>query len=239
LISAFTGDTKMGIVECVDVKKTYDQGKLRVEALRGVTLSVDRGAFVAIAGPSGSGKTTLLNIIGGLDAADSGTVIVDEHPLDKMNQSQLASLRLHKVGFVFQAYNLIPVLSAVENVEFVMLLQGVPHAERRERAKAILDDVGLGAKYDRRPAELSGGEQQRVAVARAIVADPSIVLADEPTANLDSKTGKGLLELMRDMNEKKKVTFVFSTHDNMVMDYARRLVLIRDGLVVEDRIKET
>ena len=177
-------------------------------------------------------------LIGGLDAADSGRVIVDEHPLDKMNQSELASLRLHKVGFVFQAYNLIPVLSAVENVEFVMLLQGMPYDQRRERAIAILDDVGLGAKYHRRPAELSGGEQQRVAVARAIVADPSIVLADEPTANLDSKTGKGLLELMRDMNEKKKVTFVFSTHDNMVMDYARRLVLIHDGLVVEDRIKE-
>ncbi len=158
--------------------------------------------------------------------------------MDEMTQSQLANLRLHKVGFVFQAYNLIPVLSALENVEFVMLLQGVPVTERRKRAKAILDDVGLEGKYNRRPAELSGGQQQRVAVARSIVSNPSIVLADEPTANLDSKTGKGLLEMMKEMNEKRKVTFVFSTHDHMVMDYARRLVLIRDGLVVDDQVKE-
>ncbi|UCD87166.1 MAG: ABC transporter ATP-binding protein [Desulfobacterales bacterium] len=228
----------MGIVECVNIKKTYHQGKVEVKALRGVNLSIDEGEFVAVAGPSGSGKTTMLNIMGGLDAPDSGSVVVDEHNFDKMTRSELASLRLHRVGFVFQAYNLIPVLSALENVEFVMLLQGLPQAERRARAKSILDDVGLEGMYDRRPAELSGGQQQRVAVARAIVSNPAIVLADEPTANLDSKTGHGLLDIMEQMNEKKKVTFIFSTHDQMVMDHARRLILLRDGLVVDDRMKE-
>lgn len=227
----------MSIVECVDIKKTYHQGKVEVAALRGVSLSIDTGGFVAIAGPSGSGKTTLLNLIGGLDLADSGSVVVDKQDFSKMSQSELASLRLHRVGFVFQAYNLIPVLSALENVEFVMLLQGVPHAERNERARAILDDVGLEGMYDRRPAELSGGQQQRVAVARAIVSGPAIVLADEPTANVDSKTGQGLLNMMKQMNEKKEVTFVFSTHDHMVMEYARRLIHLRDGQIVEDRVK--
>ncbi len=227
----------MNIVECIDIKKTYEQGQVEVQALRGISLSIKKGGFVAVAGPSGSGKTTVLNIIGGLDSADSGRVMVDGNVLDEMNRSQLANLRLHNIGFVFQAYNLIPVLSALENVEYVMLLQGVPVADRRQRARTILDDVGLEDKYDRRPAELSGGQQQRVAVARAIVSNPSIVLADEPTANLDSKTGQDLLELMQEMNEKKKVTFIFSTHDHMVMDYARRLVKIRDGRVVDDQIK--
>ena len=227
----------MNIVECIDIKKTYEQGQVEVQALRGISLSIKKGGFVAVAGPSGSGKTTVLNIIGGLDSADSGRVMVDGNVLDEMNQSQLANLRLHNIGFVFQAYNLIPVLSALEIVEYVMLLQGVPVADRRQRAKTILDDVGLEDKYNRRPAELSGGQQQRVAVARAIVSNPSIVLADEPTANLDSKSGQDLLELMQEMNEKKKVTFIFSTHDHMVMDYARRLVKIRDGRVVDDQIK--
>ena len=227
----------MNIVECTDVKKTYRQGKVEVNALNGMTLSIKEGDFVALAGPSGSGKTTMLNIIGGLDSANSGSVMVDGNALDKMTQSDLATLRLQKIGFVFQAFNLIPVLSALENVEFVMLLQGVPPGERQEKARAILDDVGLADKYDRRPAELSGGQQQRVAVARAIVSNPSIVLADEPTANLDSQTGTGLLEMMKQMNEKKKVTFIFSTHDKMVMDYARRLILIRDGIVADDQIK--
>ncbi|MBW2664185.1 MAG: ABC transporter ATP-binding protein [Deltaproteobacteria bacterium] len=222
----------------MDVKKTYRKGKIEVAALRGISLTVAKGGFVALAGPSGSGKTTLLNIIGGLDSADSGSVIVNGNFLDKMSQSKLANLRLHNIGFIFQAYNLIPVLSAIENVEFVMLLQGVPQDERREMAKSILDDVGLEGKYNRRPAELSGGQQQRVAVARAIVSSPSIVLADEPTANLDSKTGKGLLEMMREMNEKKKVTFIFSTHDKMVMDCAQRLVHISDGLVAGDRCQQ-
>ena len=227
----------MSIVECRDINKTYQQGKIEVHALKDVTLSIGEGGFVALAGPSGSGKTTLLNIIGGLDQPDSGSVSVDGNTFEKMTQSQLALLRLHHIGFVFQSYNLIPVLSAVENVEFVMLLQGVQATQRRERAKAILDDVGLEAQYDRRPAELSGGQQQRVAVARAIVSNPSIVLADEPTANLDSKTGNGLLEMMKRMNEEKKVSFIFSTHDKMVMDYARRLVLIRDGCIVDDQKK--
>jgi len=228
----------MNIVQLTDVKKTYRQGNLEVKALNGVSLSIQKGGFVALAGPSGSGKTTLLNIIGGLDRADAGRIIVDGNVLNEMTQSELASLRLHRVGFVFQSYNLVPVLSALENVEFVMLLQGIPPAERQDLARTILDDVGLEGKYDRRPAELSGGQQQRVAVARAIVSSPSIVLADEPTANLDSKTGKGLLEMMVELNHKKSVTFVFSTHDNMVMDYARRLVLIRDGLVADDQIRE-
>ena len=213
----------MNIVECTDIKKTYQQGNVEVTALNGVSLTIEKGGFVALAGPSGSGKTTLLNIVGGLDVADSGNIILDGNVLGRMKQSDLASLRLHKIGFVFQAYNLVPVLSALENVEFVMLLQGIPPAERRERARAILDDVGLAGTYHRRPAELSGGQQQRVAVARAIVSDPSIVLADEPTANLDSKTGRGLLEMMEQM---------------MVMDYARRLILIRDGLVADEQVRK-
>jgi putative ABC transport system ATP-binding protein len=172
-----------------------------------------------------------------LDASDAGSIVVDGNAFDQMSQSRLANLRLHKIGFVFQAYNLIPVLSAAENVEFVMLLQGVNAHERQQRAKEILDDVGLADKYNRRPAELSGGQQQRVAVARAIVSNPSIVLADEPTANLDSETGNGLLEMMKKMNEEKKVTFIFSTHDKMVMDYARRLILLRDGRLADDRVK--
>ena len=227
----------MSIVECIDVKKTYQQGKVDVQALKGVNLSIDQGGFLALAGPSGSGKTTMLNMIGGLDRADSGRIIVDGNAFENMNQSQLADLRLHNVGFVFQAYNLIPVLSALENVEYVMLLQGILPEERRERARKILDEVGLEGMHDRRPAELSGGQQQRVAVARAIVSNPSIVLADEPTANLDSVTGKGLLEIMKQMNENKKVTFIFSTHDNMVMQYARRIVYLRDGLIADDQVK--
>ncbi len=227
----------MNIVKCSDVKKTYRQGQVDVPALRGVSLSIKKGDFLALAGPSGSGKTTMLNIIGGLDSADSGKVTVNGNALEEMNQSQLANLRLHHIGFVFQAFNLIPVLSAAENVEYVMLLQGIPQSERRQRARSILDDVGLGDKYNRRPAELSGGQQQRVAVARAIVSNPSIVLADEPTANLDSKTGKGLLDIMKKMNQEKKVTFIFSTHDRMVMNYAARLLRIRDGQLVNDQVK--
>jgi len=224
----------MNIVECLDIIKTYQQGRIAISALNGITLTIEKGGFVALAGPSGSGKTTLLNIIGGLDSADSGEVRMAGNLLKEMTQSDLASLRLNQVGFIFQAYNLIPVLSALENVEFVMLLQGVSKRERQARARAILDDVGLEGMQDRRPAELSGGQQQRVAVARAIVSDPSIVLADEPTANLDSGTGQALLEMMREMNHKKDVTFIFSTHDKMVMDYAKRLIHIRDGRVDND-----
>ena len=227
----------MKIVECIGVKKTYRQGEIQVHALRDLSLTIEKGEFTAVAGPSGSGKTTLLNLVGGLDVSDAGSIVVDGNAFDQMSQSRLANLRLHKIGFVFQAYNLIPVLSAAENVEFVMLLQGVSTRERQQRAKAILDDVGLAGKYNRRPAELSGGQQQRVAVARAIVSNPSIGLADEPTANLDSETGNGLLEMMKKMNEEKKVTFIFSTHDKMVMDYARRLILLRDGRLADDRVK--
>ena len=229
----------MSIVACTDVSKIYQQGKLRVTALKGIDLAIERGGFVALAGPSGSGKTTLLNIIGGLDTPDTGNVNVDGNALETMSQAALAELRLHKVGFIFQAFNLIPVLSALENVEFGMLLQGVPVAKRRERAMTILTEVGLEEMVHRRPAELSGGQQQRVAVARAIVTDPSIVLADEPTANLDSQTGRGLLELMRRMNADKRVTFIFSTHDQTVMEYARRLVLLRDGAVISDQTRVT
>ena len=229
----------MNIVECIDVTKTYQQGRLTVEALKDISLQIDKGEFLAVAGPSGSGKTTLLNMIGGLDMLDSGSISVDGEAFESMSQSQLASVRLHKIGFVFQAYNLIPVLSAIENVEYVMLLQGRPSQERREKSRAILDEVGLAGKYHRRPAELSGGQQQRVAVARAIVSNPAIVLADEPTANLDSKTGQGLLEMMKQMNSEKQITFIFSTHDRMVMEYARRLVKLRDGRLVDDQSKSS
>jgi putative ABC transport system ATP-binding protein len=225
------------IVSCQDVSKTYRQGKMAVAALKNITLDVRTGSFMALAGPSGSGKTTLLNLIGGLDFPDSGDIRVNGHDYAQISPTRMAELRLHKIGFVFQAYNLIPVLSALENVEYVMLLQGVSAADRHRRAVQILDEVGLEGKYDRRPAELSGGQQQRVAVARAIVSGPSIVLADEPTANLDSKTGESLLQLMRRMNRERQVTFIFSTHDNMVMAYARRLVLLKDGEIAEDQNK--
>jgi putative ABC transport system ATP-binding protein len=227
----------MNIVEVRHISKTFEQGDIAVQALKDVSLCIEKGGFAALAGPSGSGKTTLLNIIGGLDTPDSGSIVMDGNAFADMSRTQLADLRLHKVGFVFQAFNLIPVLSALENVEYVMLLQGVPEKERHDRARRILDDVGLENRYHRRPHELSGGQQQRVAVARAIVSGPSIVLADEPTANLDSETGKGLLEIMQEMNRKKNVTFVFSTHDRMVMDYARRLIRIRDGQVDDDVTK--
>jgi putative ABC transport system ATP-binding protein len=228
----------MNIVNAQNIKKSYFQGKMRVHALRGISVLVNQSEFMALAGPSGSGKTTMLNIIGGIDTPDSGTIVVDSNNYADMKQAQLADLRLNKIGFVFQAYNLIPVLSALENVEYIMLLQGVAALERKEKARAILDDVGLEGKYNRRPSELSGGQQQRVAVARAIVSNPAIILADEPTANLDSKTGKSLLDMMKKMNREKNVTFIFSTHDNMVMDYAKRIVKLKDGQIEDDIIKE-
>lgn len=221
----------MDIVNCYKVKKSYTQGELSIPALDGVDLTIGQGEFLALAGPSGSGKTTLLNIIGGLDRPNSGYTTLQGQRLDSLTQSQLAEMRLHRVGFVFQAYNLVPVLSALENVEFIMLLQGVATSRRRELARNILNEVGLKDMYDRRPSELSGGQQQRVAVARAIVSNPPVVLADEPTANLDSRTGEGLLQIMREMNRKKGVTFIFSTHDRLVMDYADRLIHLRDGRV--------
>ena len=227
----------MALVRLDKVWKTYHDGKVEVVALREISLSVHDGEFIAIAGPSGSGKTTLLNIIGGLDRADRGTVFIGNQNLNSLSRAELAELRLYRIGFVFQSYNLIPVLSAEENVEYVLLLQGVPKTERKKRARSILDEVGLQGLYERRPSELSGGQQQRVAVARAIVSNPDLVLADEPTANLDSKTGQSLLELMREMNERKGVTFIFSTHDKMVMDHARRLITMRDGMIIREEVR--
>jgi putative ABC transport system ATP-binding protein len=219
---------------CTNLSKTYHQGSIAVEALKELNLQIEDGAFVSICGPSGSGKTTLLNLIGGLDRPTSGEITLGGNRVDLMSQSELAELRLKRIGFIFQAYNLIPVLTAKENVEFVMQLQGIPSKERTERALELLQTVGLEGMENRRPGKLSGGQQQRVAVARAIVANPEVVLADEPTANLDSKTATGLLELMRKMNEERKVTFIFSTHDQLVMDFAKRLVRLHDGEIESD-----
>jgi putative ABC transport system ATP-binding protein len=227
----------MAMVEVNAISKVYQQGKVTVKALDAVSLSVETGEFVALAGPSGSGKTTLLNLIGGLDLPDKGRVIVDQHDYTSMSNGDLAELRLHRIGFVFQSYNLIPVLTAAENVEYILRLQGVSKTERQQRVRQLLDEVGLADKYSRRPDELSGGQQQRVAVARALVSNPAIVLADEPTANLDSKTGEQLLELMQQMNRQRRVTFIFATHDKMVMSFAKRLVSIHDGRVVNDLSK--
>lgn len=224
----------MTMVTCRQITKTYQQGQIAITALEGIDLEIDAGEFLVLAGPSGSGKTTLLNLIGGLDQADDGQIMVDGRDYAGMSPAQMAELRLHRIGFIFQAYNLIPVLSAAENVEYVMQLQGVAARERRDRARAILDDVGLSGKYDRRPAALSGGQQQRVAVARAIVSNPALVLADEPTANLDSRTGEDLIKLMRSMNREKQITFVFSSHDRMVMDHARRRIHLKDGRIVQE-----
>jgi len=224
----------MALIEIKNLKKTYSDHGVEAPALRGINLEIEAGEFTAIAGPSGSGKTTLLNIIGGLDRPSSGTVIVDGVDLSTLSRSALADYRLRKVGFVFQSYNLIEVLTAAENAEFVLLLQKVPKSERRAKVAEILEAMGMAEYLNKRPNQLSGGQQQRIAVARAIAHNPRIVLADEPTANLDSATAAGLLDLMRAMNERYGVTFLFSTHDRLVMEKARRVVLLRDGLVVED-----
>ena len=224
----------MTIVEAKGLVKDYREGRTDVHALRGVDLQIGEGEFIDVAGPSGSGKTTLLNIVSGLDSATAGEVRVDGEEISGMRRADLSRLRLHKIGFVFQSYNLIPVLTARENVEFTMLLQGVPAGERRRRAMELLGRVGLQGLENRRPPTLSGGQQQRVAVARAIVTRPRLVLADEPTANLDSETGAKLLDLMRELNRAENMTFVFSTHDPMVMDYSRRLIRLHDGLVASD-----
>jgi putative ABC transport system ATP-binding protein len=223
------------VVMCRNVARVYDTDTIPVNALRGVDLVVENGQFVSLAGPSGSGKSTLLNLIGGLDRPSSGEVIVDGVALATLDETQLADLRLNKIGFVFQAYNLIPVLSARENVEFIMQLQGVPSAERRERALEVLASLGMAELADRRPGQMSGGQQQRVAVARAIVTRPALLLADEPSANLDSETTKGLLELLRRVNVERGVTIVTATHDPMVMSYARRRVQLLDGRIVSDQ----
>lgn len=227
----------MANIECVDLCKTYQQGDALIRALDHVSLEIESGDFICLSGPSGSGKTTLLNMIGGLDELDSGAISIDGQSVDRLGKGALADLRLHHIGFVFQAYNLIPVLSARENVEFVMQVQGVPAAERRRKSMAILDEVGLAGMEDRRPAQLSGGQQQRVAVARAIVSQPKLVLADEPTANLDSVSAQHLMELFRELNEAHGVTFLISTHDERVMRYARRLIRMRDGKIISDETK--
>lgn len=221
------------VIEVRGLYKDYNSDGLAVHALNGIDLAVRRGEFTAIAGPSGSGKTTLLNMIGGIDRPGRGEVKVSGMNLNSMSAKELSDLRLNRIGFIFQAYNLIPVLTALENVEYILLLQGVDKRERRERSAAILRAVGLENEMNRRPAEISGGQQQRVAVARAIVSKPEIILADEPTANLDQTTGSALLDLMKKLNEESGVTFLFSTHDRMVMKMAGRLISISDGKIIK------
>jgi putative ABC transport system ATP-binding protein len=221
-------------VELKDVKKTYRTGSIEVAALRGVNLQVARGEFLAIAGPSGCGKTTLLNIIGGLDRADTGEVLVEGKNLQLLSSGNLARLRLQRLGFVFQAYNLLPVLTALENAEFTLLLQGVSAKQRKERVEKLFSEIGLAGLEDRRPGELSGGQQQRVAVARAMVTEPALILADEPTANLDSVTATALLEVMEQLNRTHGTTFVYATHDPQVMDRAHRLIHLHDGQIASD-----
>ncbi|MGI9273032.1 MAG: ABC transporter ATP-binding protein [Woeseiaceae bacterium] len=224
----------MTAVRCIDLCKTYRQGEQDIKALDHVTIDIAEGGFVCLSAPSGGGKTTLLNAIGGLDKPDSGEVYIAGERIDDMSKGQLAELRLRQIGFVFQAYNLIPVLSARENVEFVMEVQGVPADERKAKTFEILEEVGLAGLEDRRPSDMSGGQQQRVAVARAIVSRPALVLADEPTANLDSKTSDELMELFRELNDRHRTTFVIATHDKRVMSYAKRLIRMLDGRIVDD-----
>jgi putative ABC transport system ATP-binding protein len=224
----------MSIVSVHQAARYYDDGPVRVEALRGVDLTIEAGEFTALMGPSGSGKTTLLNLIGGLDTATRGTVELDGKDLGSLDRTGRSDLRRDRIGFIFQSYNLVPVLTAQENTEFVLMLQGVPPEERAQRARETLASVGLAGMEDRRPSELSGGQQQRVAVARAIATRPAVVLADEPTANLDSETKADLIELMRRLNEDQGVTFLFSTHDPEVINAARRVIRLRDGLIASD-----
>lgn len=223
----------MKIIETHKLKKNYALGKTTVEALRGIDFSVEQGDFLSVIGPSGSGKTTLLNIIGCIDFASEGSVKIGDREITSLNDRQITDIRLHKIGFIFQTFNLIPVLDVAENVEFpLLLMKKHSRSEVRKRAEQLIDAVGLREHIRHRPAELSGGQRQRVAIARALVTKPDIVLADEPTANLDSVTGSQILEIMREMNQKEKTTFIFSTHDANVLKYARDIVKIRDGLLV-------
>jgi putative ABC transport system ATP-binding protein len=226
----------MALIEIRKVTKIYDGTAVPVKALNEVDLKIEVGEFTAIVGPSGSGKTTLLNIIGGLDVPTSGNVIVDGVDISTYKPDELVNFRLHHIGFVFQAYNLIPVFTAKENVEFIMLLQGLSRSEREKRALELLDAVGLSDRGHNKPSELSGGQQQRIAVARALASNPSFVLADEPTANLDSTTAGSLLDLMETLNKDFSMTFVFSTHDQRVIDRAHRVIALHDGAVEKDEI---
>ena len=222
------------VVICRSVSRVYEDDAVPVHALRGVDFALQVGEWVSLAGPSGSGKSTLLHVIGGLDRATEGDVTVDGVDVTALSEAQLSDLRLRKIGFVFQAYNLIPVLSALENVEFIMQLQGIAGAERRQRALQALDSLGLADLADRRPGEMSGGQHQRVAIARAIVTNPVLLLADEPSANLDTATTRELLEVLKSLNSQRGVTILTATHDPMVMSYTTRQVNLRDGNVVND-----
>jgi len=224
----------MSIIQIKDLHKVYDETKVPVYALNGVSMTIKEGEFTAIVGPSGSGKTTLLNMIGGLDIPSNGHVIINGTEVGSLKPRKLIDFRLNNIGFVFQAYNLIPVLTAIENVAFIMQLQGEPKDKRQRRAKELLEAVGIGDKAHQRPGNLSGGQQQRVAVARALASKPKFILADEPTANLDSSSTSELLDIMQKMNEDSKTTFLFSTHDQRVVDKARRVITIEDGKVASD-----
>lgn len=223
----------MATIEVKEVKKDYPLGKTKVHALRGVNLSVKEGDFISIIGASGSGKTTLLNIIGCVDHATSGSVLIKGEEVTQMNDKKLTDLRLYHIGFIFQTFNLIPVLNIMENVEFpLLLMKKLKKSEARKRSEKLIDEVGIKDFIRHRPFELSGGQRQRVAIARALVTNPDIVLADEPTANLDSETGNTIIELMKELNKKEKTTFVFSTHDPDVIKHANEVVRIKDGLII-------
>ena len=230
-------DRERHLIQTEGLTKTYTDNGVEVPALRGIDLTIHAGEFTAIVGPSGSGKTTLLNIISGLDKPTEGKVWLDGKLVTDMTGAELSDFRRDHIGFIFQAYNLIPVLKVEENIEYIMLLQRVAKDERHRRVHAILDDIGLGGFAHRFPSKLSGGQQQRVAIARAMVSHPLMILADEPTANLDSKTGADLLDMMRQLNEDQGMTFIFSTHDRMIMDKARRVIIVKDGLVASDEMR--
>jgi len=224
---------KMEILRTENLEKIYDDDGVPVHALRGINLTINKGEYLVIAGPSGSGKTTLLNLLGTLDKPTKGKIYFENMDMTNKKKRELSDFRLHKFGFIFQAYNLIPVLTALENIEFTMMLLGIPEKERRSRAFELMDELGIKELADKRPNDMSGGQQQRVAAVRAIVNNPAVVLADEPTANLDSKTGDILLDMMKKMNEEKNITFIFSSHDKQVMDRAERLLILKDGLIEE------
>jgi len=224
----------MNVIETNNLFKIYQQGEVEVRALNDVSINFKQGEFTAIVGPSGSGKTTFLNAIGGLDTPTSGKVIINNTDITNLGSNQLIDFRLRNIGFVFQAYNLIPVLTAKENVEFIMLMQGDSLSKRSARATELLSSVGLADKLDRRPGQLSGGQQQRVAVARALASKPQFVLADEPTANLDSTSTSNLLDIMYRLNQEENMTFIFSTHDQRVIDRAKRIITLEDGKVLSD-----
>ncbi|WP_075590677.1 ABC transporter ATP-binding protein [Labilibacter marinus] len=227
----------MNVIETNNLTKTYNDSEVEVHAVQGIDLKIEEGEFTAIVGPSGCGKTTFLNMVGGLDQPTSGTVRVGDTYVNELKSSELIDFRLHNIGFVFQAYNLIPVLTARENVEFIMQLQGKDKKEREQRASNLLTEVGLGDRINSRPSRLSGGQQQRVAVARALASKPKFVLADEPTANLDSKSTETLLDMMEKLNKEENITFIFSTHDMRVVNKARRVIKLEDGKIISDERK--